>query len=244
MENENLMDILKKLIELPYDSFIKEIEQYTLKTLEHLIIKIYEDYPIWRMNKKNNIFSYFKNNEVMHLYDTLLSERKAKKDKYFKLTGKNKNKLLMVNKYILDVFEKAYNEAISVANELENRITNNDDFLNDYEIEIEINFYNGDDYDGFDSIGYVLSEPISDACHPIKYSIGHDDFLRRMNYQINFDDSYDWNDALFGFPVTGNDIVFTMHRFFSHSNWSYTDILNIKRIWADVKVTRQHFKDI
>ena len=63
------------------------------------------------------------------LLNYILSERRNKLNSNFEWTDENKQKFLNVNDKLLLAFERAYKEALSVAEKLENRIKNNDDFF-------------------------------------------------------------------------------------------------------------------
>ena len=109
MENTDLEKTLEELDKLPYYDMRNSIGQYSIKMMELLAGKLYKD-----CCRKGLRRSY--------LLKTILCERFRKINIDFQWTNENKDKILQLNDKITQVFEKAYNEALSAANELENRI--------------------------------------------------------------------------------------------------------------------------
>jgi hypothetical protein len=165
MENMELVETLERLKKLPDDKQWNEIKQFSVEMLELLAIKLYNEY----------LFKSYKGDGFLDILNVILHERVKKLNIDFEWTNENKEKFINVNDKIYQTFEKAYNEAVAAANKLEARIKNNDKFIKDYEVKIEIQPYMGDEYydDGDDfGFGYVLSEPESDYV-PIGVQIGH-----------------------------------------------------------------------
>ena len=233
MEDNELIEILVKLKKLPCESQFDEIEQFPVNLLENLAVKLYED------DLKNGI----RNIGRIDLLDIILSERVTKIHRHFVWTNENKEKLLKINDKIMQTFEKAYNEAVSLYNDLENRIKNNDDFIKDYDITVKLNFFMGDEYykDNAGSIGFVLSEPLS-GISPIEY------FFGRFNSQINLqklpvylNKETNWNIEYFNNEFDDTYICYIIHELLDADRWSFADIINIKKICADVEVKYQYF---
>jgi hypothetical protein len=155
-----IIKLIKKLKEMSYENQLIEAEKQTVGTLDLLAIKIYNDFDF--------SISY----DPYGLLHIILSERSTKLNDCFEWTVENKQKHLIINDKFMRVFENAYSEAQSIANGLENKINNNDDYLNSYEIDIKIKPYIIG-FNEFDSncFGYILSEPYSHYA-PIDYFFG------------------------------------------------------------------------
>jgi hypothetical protein len=232
MNNNELAEILEKLKKLPCDKlpyYIRlnsDIEQYSVETLELLAVKLYEEY-----SRKNLI-------KDRRLLEMILLERFIKLNRSFEWTKENKERLIKVNDKITQVFENAYNEAVPIAKELENRLNNNDDFIKDYEIEIKLRLFMGDEFydDGNCGIGSVLSE-MESGYYPINYLLVHD----LSEKPIYLDRSENWNIEYFGNTFDNDYIGYAIHALLDTSRWSFKDIININSIWADVEVKHQCF---
>jgi hypothetical protein len=238
MENNEITTILGKLKALPRNKQGDELEQYPVETLEKLAVYLYKDYL------RKGIYNMIIWRDIL---GTILCTRVGKLNDQFEWANENKEKFLMINDKIIQVFETAWNEAISVAKELETRIKSNDDFLKDYEIDIGIDFYMGDEFygDAFpESIGYVISNPLSWKS-PINYSLGHSHFERYLKEKPTYlDTSTNYNIHCSREAFKNNFIGYAMYDLKSSGIWSFKDIINIKMIRADVKVFHQYYEEL
>ena len=225
------MEDLKKLKKMPFDKQSKKIEQYSVETLEQIAIKFYEEG-----------YSHYRLGEDDIILHSILHERISILNNEFEWTNENKEKILRINEMITQTFQKAHNEALYSAKELKNKILKNDDFIKDFDIEIELSFYMNDEYydENRGSIGYVLSEPVS-IYNPIKYTIGGPDTLQfaMSDKPIFLNETLNWNKD-FGDIFSNNYIGYGLYSLMETLHWSFKDILNINRICADVKVIHQY----
>ena len=232
MVNTKLAKILHKLEKLPYTKTRNAVKQYPVEMLELLAGSLYDE---CRRNGKTR----------WELLNYILLQRWKKLNTNFEWTTERKDKFVKINNKITQIFEKAYNEAVFAANELENRINNNDAFITDYEIEIVLSLYFGEEQyeDNINnSFAYVLSEPRSDF-DLISFSFGYND--RQITLQempLYLDTSENWNREYLGDIFKDDYIGYAIHTLLEH-HWSFIDILNIKRIWADVKIRHQYFAE-
>ena len=227
---------LKKTIELLInDVNWDSINHYTAQKLEELALYLY-----------NNKGKYPKD-ELYSLLDLILLERVHKMNKKFEWTEENKQKFITINYNFINIFENAYNEALKIAETLEKRIKNNDSFIKDYEIEIQIQPYIKDkeNYENIDGcFALVLCEPLS-SFYPINYNIGHSCYEKKLTETpIYLDKSSNRNlEHCFGRTFENEYIGNAIHDL-QDNKWSFFDIINIKRIFTDVKVYHQNFIDI
>ena len=220
-----LLEELKKLYNKKlYKKLCDEVKKHSIETLELLATELYE--------------GQFLEKERHHILCTILKERATKLNKNFEWTDENRKRLLEINDKFMQIFEVAYDEALTVAQGLENRIKNNDKFITDYEIEIKINAYMHDQFydNDLSMFGYVLSEPEFDT---ISHRFG---YLSPIDEQketpIYLDKSLNWNIEYFEDNFKDNYICCQIHELLDNY-WSFYDILNINKIWTDVKVIHQ-----
>ena len=214
----------------------KKFKLFTIQKLEELALYLY-----------NNERKYPKD-ELHYLLDDILSERVMQMNKNFEWTEENKQKFLDINDNFIKIFENAYNEALKIAEDLESRIKNNDSFIKDYDIEIQIQPYikdekNYEDIDG--CFALVLCEPLS-SLYPINHGIGHSYYEKILTETpIYLDKSFNWNlENCFGRIFENNYIGYAIHELQDSNKWSFFDIINIVKIFAEVKVYHQNFIDI
>jgi hypothetical protein len=215
-----------------------KLENYSVKELEEIALYLY----------KNNIYKRkdkFQKDALSFLLDIVLCVRFHKINNCFEWSEINVIKFLEMNDLLTKSFEKGYNEAIALAETMEERIKKNDPFLKDYEIEIHVQPYvkcENDD-DNYDSFDLVLSEPLS-SFYPIEHSIGHSHYDRKTNETpLLLDKTNNWNWEYFCGEFDNHYIGYSIHILLD-SKWSFQDILNINRIWTDVKVYYQNYVDI
>jgi hypothetical protein len=208
-----------------------EIESFSVETLESLAVEIY----------KNDYFRST-NSHDRKILDAILEERADKLNKNFTWTPDNIDRLLKINDKLMEVFEKAYQEAKSVVSGLYKRMQENDPFLKDYEVDIELSPYMSDyesDEETNNDFDFVLSEPI--GLVPISDSLGHyATFEPNSGPPIYLDKSMNWNTEYFDEAFSNYYIGYSIHALLD-SNWSFPDILRIKTIWGDVKIEHQYF---
>ena len=139
--------------------------------------------------------------------------------------------LQSLNIRLKNLQDKLIKEAIKIDKDLIYKLSNKDDLLEDYEIELEIKFvlnenhpsYKKDD-DNFLTIIYEYLKRIS-----IKRSVypwddsNHNEFNAWENH-IMKDDYHCW----------------LFHSLYDHSDLNWEDILNIGEIYSDIKVIYQY----
>ena len=215
-------ELLEKLEKSPRDTLWNELEQLAVGILEILAVKLYK-------------MCSYKDRDEIDLLRAILIVRFRKLNGVFEWTQKNKKRFIEVNDKIMQVFEKAYKEALSIANELENRLNNNDDFIKDYEIEIKLRPYTSDE----DDIGLVLSEPIS-GYYPINCQLNSCLLEQYLSEQpMELDRSVNWNIEYFGNTFDNDYIGYTTHMLLD-GEWSFKDIISINAIYADVEAIHQY----
>jgi len=239
MDNNELMEILEQLEKQPYKIQLDSVEQYPVEMLELLAVKLYEEHS------RKDFYRTLLPLRPKDLLGVILSERFIKLNRNFEWTKENKERFIKVNDKITQAFEKAYNEAVSIAKELENRLNNNDDFVDDYEIIIKISPYMGEEFYDDDGdvggIGFVLSEPIS-GCHPIRHWFGHSNLeISLSETPVYLDRTLNWNIEYFGNTFDNDYIGYGIHALLDTHQWSFKDIMNINTIWTDVEVRHQNF---
>ena len=225
---------VKKLIRLDYRSDEK-MKKYSIKMLEILAFYIY----------RNINFSKLPGSTCGQLLRNILSWRAIKLNRNFEWTDENKRNFLNVNEKLRVSYAKAYNEALSVADELEKKIKNNDDFIKDYMIEITLTPYIKEPFPNEDALYKfcsVISEPESEFSIPIRHEFHHGCYSREINnIPYHLDKSKNLYTEHYDDFMASNDICHALNLLLDAHEWSLNDIVNIDNIYTEVIVTHQHF---
>ena len=239
--SQKLKRTIKKLAKIDYCHY-DEIRKYPVEMLEILALHIYH----------NDEFSKYPGTVYYELLQSILSERVTKLNEVFEWADENKQTFLRINDKLRASFEKAYKEAFLIADELEKRIKENDDFINDYEIEITLTLYMKklfpDENNASRKFGYVISEPSSRLSSQIHYRFNHYCYNKVKNeIPVHLDRSrslWPWDEYFYDrFNIGG--ICYATYLLLESREWSFFDIVNIDTIWANIKVEHQNFiKDI
>jgi hypothetical protein len=231
-KNNEVSENLEKLMKLSRSIQDDAIKLYPLEMLELLAIELYEE------SIRNKYL------DINDLLDDILSERTTRLNSIFEWTDENKEKLLKINDTFMHVFEKAYNKAFSSAQELEKKIKKNDEFIKDYEIEINVTPYLQDKFYGAGGgIGFALSEPLSGHyLLPLNCSINHR-YYPDTSMPIYLDKTRNWNIEYFDNIFVDNYIGYAIHALLDTGIWSFHDIINIAKIQADIEITYQYYTE-
>jgi hypothetical protein len=225
---------VKKLIKLGYRNDEK-IKNYSIEMLEILAFYIY----------RNRNFSKCPGSTYGQLLRDILSWRAIKLNRNFEWTDENKRNFLNVNEKLRVSYAKAYNEALSVADELEKRIKNNDDFIKDYMIEITLTPYIKEPFPNEDALYKfcsVISEPESEFSIPIRHEFHHGCYNREINnIPYHLDKSKNLYTEYYDDFMEANDICHAVNLLLDAHEWSLSDIINIDRVLIKVEVTHQNF---
>jgi hypothetical protein len=203
---------------------------YTIAEMERLAAELY--------NARNS-----NSDEYKMPLDEILFFRAKKLNAEFVWTDEAKARFIEVSDELTAAFRAAYEEAMREAKNLEARIASGDSFVTDYEIEVSIAPYITAPYDDEGEFAYALCEPYS--YRPIEYNFGHSSFHRAVcitppyaNTEIN------WNKEYFGEVFLNDYIGYCVHALLDSHYWSFSDILNIESVWADVEIKRQNDKTL
>jgi hypothetical protein len=230
--NDNEMDnVIMTLKDMTWGDQYEKLENYSFDTLEKLAVH----FQRYKSEKERNVFE---------LNRRILTTRCGKLMNEFVWTDEKIERLLKVNDQLQAMFEKSYNYAMDIAGELEKKLQNNDQFVKNYEIKIEVMPYicPENDDDEWDTIESILSEP---DCHPIHYRIDHAIFDRIVNTHdelpIYLKKSLNWNTKYFDDRFKDYYIGYSIHALLDAHEWSFQDILRIGTIWSEVIVRYQTF---
>jgi hypothetical protein len=214
---------------MTYENRHKEIENYSVETLESLAIEIY----------KNDLKGETSARDFKILREILM-KRAHELNKNYTWTPENIDRILKINDKLTEACEKVYTEAKLVVSGLEKRIQDNDPFLKDYEVEIELDPYMYEPHDETDDeFAYVLSEPI--GLTAINDHFSHSDsYNQNDEIPLYIDKSKNWNIEYFDETFNNYYIGYAIHALLDW-HWSFSDILRIKTIWGNVKIEHQHF---
>ena len=212
---------------------IKELDELSIDELEKMAVHLNE---VGIMQTGSNI-------EKERLND-ILDVRKEKLNHEFKWTESNKEKLLYLNDKLIECFEKLKVEATAVLQTINNRINAKDDFLNDFELDASIQPYFYDEKDGErvykeGGIEEVLMDNWKEwYLHFSTYNA--DDIID----DINFSRELNWNIEAFHGHFEEHYISYAIYVLWDHTEWSFSDILRINHLWAELKIIYQHSMEL
>lgn len=226
MTNNEIVKIIEMLLNNDKECNLKD---YSVKELEEMSIYLYKNNEKYPMKDIRNI-----------LMQTL-SKRKNKLDASFVWSEENRQKFLKINNELTKVFQSTYNEATALLEKLKDKLRNNDPFIKDYEIELQITPYAWEENSTLDGFSFtnVLCEPLNHYA-PISHSFSHS---IEKDPPLFLDRSLNWNIEILE-DVFPDDVYigYSIHALMDE-DWSLYDIINIYSIWADVKVLHQYFTE-
>jgi len=169
--------------------------------------------------------------------DEVLRERKWRMNQDFKFTQKNVIRFVKINNMFVDCQKKAFAEAKPVRQRLARRLKNQDAFIEDFEMEIQMQPYIHN--------ASGIHEVLQDITHASSALLTRDARLRRHHDSRNLE-RLNWNDCdgLSHGELADYHICYAMHELYDHSYWSLPDILKITQIWTDVTIIHQHFAKV
>ncbi|MDR0453621.1 MAG: hypothetical protein LBH05_02265 [Deferribacteraceae bacterium] len=208
----------------------ERLERYTLQELKEMAVHLYLDHGEYPEKKANRLLK------------NILETRAGKMDQGFTWSKDNKTRFLEVNNKLTQAFEVAYNEALTLRNNFEDKIENKDPFLKDYEMEIIVQPFIKEDSDD-DCFPEVLACSEYYNCIPIVHSMGHsfrrwDELPEYLSKEINYNGEY------FGGEFDTEYIGYSIHALLDTHIWSFEDILNIETVCTDIKIYYQNRTDI
>jgi hypothetical protein len=215
------------------EDFYDALVTYDIKALEQFALELYE----------NIHFIVFPKEYLVDLLDGILSNRSFRLDKNYVWTDEKIQEIVRVSELFASASERACTYAKSIADKLEQERINND-FLTDYEIEIQLTPY----LRGYKEAENRYCSFMDVLCKPICTDFG---YILTCDYDDNkfFDRSENWNEEYFNFDKNGEPldcfkdiyISYVIHELLDTSIWSFQDITNISEICVEVKVKHIHF---
>ncbi|MDF9833084.1 hypothetical protein M2103_001301 [Ereboglobus sp. PH5-5] len=172
----------------------------------------------------------------------LLLARQLKLNASFEWTQENIEKLLALDRRMIECFEKLRDEAKPLLAEFQKRIETKDAFLQDFEMDAKVTPFileaneNGELEVLDTGVERVLSEFLPENELTIRCRTW------TLEDNIYFNDELNWNsDPVFEGKLNGHYISFAIHVLHERALWSFPDILKINYLRAELIVRRQHF---
>jgi hypothetical protein len=212
-----------------YDEPIEDIlDIFSVEELEHLAIN-------GKYEKMGNV----------------LQTRKRKLDSELRWTPENIEKLLVLDSKFISCFEKMTAEAISIYETLDERIKNNDAFLQYFNLDMKVTpsilvpDAEGELAEPEEGIYQVLMENLpkfilsKETCGDLD-----SDMDKNMDYfaDLYLDKSHNWSeyDGLRHGELSKYYISYAIHDLHHHTLLSIPDILKINQLWSEVTVCHQN----
>ncbi|KIM08185.1 MAG: hypothetical protein KU29_05135 [Sulfurovum sp. FS06-10] len=152
-----------------------------------------------------------------------------------KLSENTLFKLRRINQKLKELQDKLLAEAIKHDKALQLRVEDKNDSLDDYEIELHIEFYLKEEHldykENYDNIVTKINECLkgisqSAPQYPWRWSDNHNEFKGFINH-----------------PMRNEYHCWWFHCLYDHSHLEIGDILSIGSIWSDIVIYHQ-YKDI
>ena len=144
-----------------------------------------------------------------------------------------KIQLLKLNLRLEKLQSKIIKEAIKLDRELSKRVADKEDILDDYEIELEVNFILKEDDKAFkvddDNFITVINEYLKGISK------------KSDNYPWSLEDNHNDFRACKNHPMQNEYHSWWFHCLYDHNHMSWKDMLRIGDFWSDIKVYYQYF---
>jgi hypothetical protein len=235
--------------------YIQQLEEWcSITDIEDIACEFY--YKITMELHKNLDYLLGKENNCKKekaLLKDILNVRRSKLNENFTWTENYKKQLLELNKKVMDGFSMAYEEAKTQFHILKERINNNDSFIKGFNIDINLKPFilvpsEDEEYE------YLLAERGKGIYYILYNMLPERLWTDSVYYEQDLDDSVskryeddEVNYNIHGYFANGvfddSFICYAMNELVRESRhiFSWYDILKINEIWAEVKVTHQHF---
>ena len=140
--------------------------------------------------------------------------------------------LQRLNAQLVVIEQQVKREALDLIAQLDARVHHPDDWLADYELELEVSFWLREDDPAYqeddDNILVTLKEYLT--------------LLRVPDYDCGLDDGINHNafQQRDGHPMQGECHCWVYHRLYDHTDLWFDDMLRIGHIWVNMPVIYQH----
>ncbi|EIP97794.1 hypothetical protein OpiT1DRAFT_02243 [Opitutaceae bacterium TAV1] len=219
----------------------KELEGYSIEELERLAVELHDAYHRASFDMKQGHRPSLDSIKGKSELWQVLQERKHRLNDGFRFTLERVACFVKISDLLTECLEKAWAEAKPIMQELDKRIQDQDPFVQDYELELKLHVFVTDPQSDDRGIYGVLQDIISAGSTVLQVP-------GRCYEEHNTLNELNWNaiDELRHYETELADhyIGHAMHELYSHSMWSLPDIFKITELWAEVIVTRQHFRKI
>ena len=180
-------------------------------------------------------------------FEFVLNNRQRALDEKFVWDVTTRERFLFIQDLLVSKYTEAWDEAVTMAEDIERRIALGEINLTDYEIDVKLGPYMEDDRDsGYTTKDYLteymasryLSDSISHSLlekggKPKSIMLGHCDDL-----------APDWKGRLLGVFDDSVHIAHIMHTLIEQAGWAFEDILSIQSVQSSIEVIYQSCTDI
>ena len=136
-------------------------------------------------------------------------------------------KLQTLNERVQNLQNKYLKEAIKIDSELFKRVQDKEDILDDYELEIVVEFYLKEDEDTI----------ITTLCDYVKKISKQAQEKLKWQWEGNHNEFTGWINC----KISDENHCWWYHCLYDHNNLSVEELLSIGTIWCDIKVQYQYF---
>ena len=205
------------------------------------------DYKEKNYLKKKKIIDTLSIRKYLEL-EKFFEKRKDKLNECFEWSQENREEIVEKSNDFMREFKAAFDEAKRQTQILEERISNADSYVNDYEIGINISFNYQDIFENCDRSDWDTF--VSNKCE-ISYECGGhycglsvEERFSEKNYPIYINREHNWNIECFSDDFDANGYVsYAFHQLVIDGILSIPDFLKISRLHSEVKVDIQNIKE-
>ena len=180
-------------------------------------------------------------------YEFVLNDRKWALDEKFIWNDATRERFLFIQDLLVSKYTEAWDEAVTIAEDLERHIASGEINLTDYEIDVKLSPYMAEDSDSSCTINDYLTEDMANRYlsdfishsllekgrKPKSIMLGHCDNL-----------ALDWKGRLRGVFDDSVHIAHIMHTLIEQAGWAFEDILSIQSVQSSIEVLYQRNTDI
>jgi len=142
---------------------------------------------------------------------------------------------MKLNQILAATVKSIIKEALSLIADYDRKINDNDEWIEDYEAEVEISFWLKETDPAFDedqeNILVVLREELKHSQEEFEYYLGGD---------VNHNEFQNWKDH----PMKNEHHCWLYHCLYDHTELGWIDILRTGSIWVEIKCDLQNFIEI
>ncbi|MDR1847637.1 MAG: hypothetical protein LBR17_05920 [Bacteroidales bacterium] len=214
---------------------------------EEKLLQLYDMYKSYTVEELENIVTEYRH-RACEEREAALHVRKWKLDNTFEWTPENKEKLLFLNEKLIECFEKLKTEACALYKALQQRVAENDGFLDDFFIEARIipSVFKLDDEGNVISEMEYIYEVLHyewNSCINLSFIMYRENMNETDILYLNREQNWNTDPWLKG-QFDEHFISQGIHDLYEHTEWILRDILEINYLDVSLDVIYEHIVEL